>query len=43
MGNCILTHDPLNMSNETLHHLAIVYVNTMDKNGNEELYEHAHL
>ena len=28
----ILTHDRLNMSNETLRHLAIMYVNKMDKN-----------
>ena len=27
----ILTHDRLNMSNETLCHLAIMYVNKMDK------------
>ena len=27
----ILTHDRLNMSNETLRHLAIMYVNKMDK------------
>ena len=27
----ILTHDRLNMSNETLRHLAIMYANKMDK------------
>ena len=27
----ILTHDRLNMSNRTLHHLAIMCVNKMDK------------
>ena len=27
----IVTHDCLNMSNETLHHLAIMYVNKIDK------------
>ena len=30
----LLTHDRLNMTNETLCHLAIMYVNKMDKNGN---------
>ena len=30
----ILTHDRLNMNNETLHHLAIMYVNKMDESGN---------
>ena len=32
----ILTHDCLNMSHETLHQLAVIYINKMDqkKNGN---------
>ena len=32
----ILTHDRRNMSNETLRHLAIMYVNKMDKKRKSE-------
>ena len=32
----ILTHERLNMSNETLRHLAIMYVNKMDKKRKSE-------
>ena len=32
----ILTHDRCNMSNETLRHLAIMYVNKMDKKRKSE-------
>ena len=41
----ILTHERLNMSNETLRHLAIMYVNKMDKErkSEEEQQKHAQL
>ena len=40
----ILTHDRLNMSNETLRHLAIMYVNKMEEKRKceEEETQHDH-
>ena len=32
----ILTHERLNMSDETLRHLAVIYVNEMDKKRKRE-------
>ena len=41
----ILTHDCLNMSSETLHHLAMMCVDKMDRKWKceEEQQEHTHL